>query len=311
DRCIVFQSYTGGFMANVHNVILAVAFVARPGNILYFDDSEHSYHCPSDTGVENHSWDVFFNGSQPTRFPTSEHVLKNCSKVNTMELLQMREELAVQAGCSSADDLSFREGEPSVRLLYAKLADATEKVWKFSSKMQYIVDYEVESIRLMAGKQLTIGIQARGGDKMSEQGDWANKITSKGHSRAFDQVKKHLPPDVHGKVVCIIVGDDYNLANSLARLATATFDCLIINRVMPSPRSISHDQGIYNSSPLQERCHGTFRILADVEMLANTNFFVGYRNSNVATMVSLIRRFIYKKNKGSEFDFSESSLKPY
>ena len=291
-------------------VIHAVAYSTKKSDYLYLDDSRHSYHCTANDGASSHSWGIFFNGSEPKPFPSDPALLVSCSKLSTSDVLQKREELAHSALAVSPAELSGHEDDSDVKHLYMMLADATRKVWVFTEPMQQIIDYETEYIRIMRGHRLVIGIQARGGDKLEEQLHYASLLKGDSlaaHMGAFQSVKEQYH-DRLSSSICILVGDDMNVAEQMTKVATAAFGCMVINRVLPMPETEAHQESHFNSLPVRQRCYSTFRVLADVEVLANTDIFIGMRNSNVASMVAAIRRFIYGKEKASEFELSGTEM---
>ena len=302
-----------GLLVCVMQVIHAIAYSSKKVDVMYLDDSQHFYHCLANDRSSNHSWRVFFDGAVPKPYPSDSALLNSCSSISTSDVLQRREELAHSMSGVPADVLSSQEDETSVKRLYAMLADATRKVWVFSEPMQRIVEYETEYVRMMRGHRLVIGIQARGGDKLEEQGHYAGLLKGgslAAHTGAFRSVKDLYQERLHDSI-CILVGDDMNVAEQMARVATAAFGCLVINRVLPMPESQAHQESKFNSLPIRQRCFSTFRVIADVEVLANAEIFMGLRDSNVASMVAVVRRFVYKRDKSSEFDLSGTELKVY
>ena len=158
-----------------------------------------------------------------------------------------------------------------------------------------------------------IGIQARGGDKLQEMRGYARNLTGMvlaGNGTVIELVRSKYAQRLQGSI-CIIVGDDLGLLQKLARVAAEAFGCMVINRVLPMPDTSAHDYAAFGLSPLQHRCYSAQRMLADVEVLANTDVFVGVRQSNVASLVASVRSFVYHKDKATEYDISGSVLRPF
>ena len=301
-------------------VMLASAFNTHEHETLYIDDSKHFYHCPSADGApSNHSWDLFFNGTVPRPYPQDPAALAACTTFSVGDLLTLKGQLTRQALGIKADErassglVSKHEDESSVKELYNKLAEATRRVWVFSEPMQRVIDYETEFVRTMKGYRLVIGIQARGGDKFLEMHGYASRLTGTvlaGNGTVFQVIRRNYAQHLQGSI-CIIVGDDLGLSLNLTQVATEAFGCMVINRVLPMPNTSAHHYATFNESPIQHRCYSAQRVLADVEVLANADVFVGVRQSNVASLVASVRRFVYHKDKATEYDISGSVLRPF
>ena len=290
-------------------VIHTVAFNTADTETLFFDDSHHFYHCSN----TNHSWPVFFNGAVPVPYPEEEQVLETCTTVTTDDMFRKRLIVSRKAMGVDPDDLSTREDAAPVKELYMKLADATRRVWVLSDVMQSIVKYETAYVHIMKEHRLVIGIQARGGDKLQEQKGYATQLAAllAGGPSAFAAVRRDLGEEKLAGSLCIVVGDDVAVAESMAKVAADALGCLIMNRAIPGPERSAHDAEAFNASPLAHRCYAAQRIIADVEVLAAADIFVGARLSNVASLVAGLRRFVYNKSKATEYDLYGSVLKPF
>ena len=307
-------------MSSVLQVILALAFNTHEHETLYIDDSKHFYPCPSADGApSNHSWDRFFNGAVPTPYPRDAAAIAPCETFSVSDLLKLKGRLTRQAlGISpekraSSGLVSNHEDESSVEKLYYKLAEATRRVWVFSELMQRVIDYETEFVHIIKGYRLVIGIQARGGDKLQEMSGYASQLTGTvlaGNGTVFEVIRRNYARHLQGSV-CIMVGDDLDLSHKLTQVATEMFGCMVINRVLPMPDTSAHNFATFNISPLQHRCYSAQRLLADVEVLANADVFVGVRQSNVASQVASVRRFVYHTDKAIEYEISGSVLRPF
>ena len=307
-------------MSSLLQVILTIAFNTHERETLYIDDSKHFYHCPSTDGApNNHSWDRFFNGTVPVPYPRDPAALGPCKTFSVGEALSLkgqltRQALGINAGERASSGLiSYHEDESSVKELYHKLAEATKRVWVFSEPMQHVIDYETDFVHTMKDYRLVIGIQARGGDKFQEMHGYASHLTGTvlaGNGSVFEVIRRNYAQHLQGSI-CIMVGDDLGLSQKLAHVATEAFGCMVINRVLPMPNTSAHHYAIFNESPLQHRCYSAQRVLADVEVLANADVFVGVRQSNVASLVASVRRFVYHKDKATEYDISGSVLRPF
>ena len=246
-------------------------------------------------------------------YPEEKEVLDPCTIVTTQDMFRRRLALSRKAMGVDPDDLSTREDAAPVKRLYAKLADATRRVWVLSDFMQRVVKYETAYMSIMKEHRLVIGIQARGGDKLQEQKGYATQLAAllAGGPSAFAAVKKDMGEERLAGSLCIVVGDDMTVAKKMAKVAADALGCLIVNRAIPGPERSAHDADAFNASPLAHRCYAAQRIITDVEVLAAADIFVGARLSNVASLVAGLRRFVYNKSKASEYDLYGSVLKPY
>ena len=93
---------------------------------------------------------------------------------------------------------------------------------------------------------------------------------------AYDMMNAKLP-GVWGAWqggTCVVVGDDHALMAETGALARKAIGCRLF-AARPFDRPSGHLQHDFNESPVRSRCAATHHLMADIELLAHTDFFVG------------------------------------
>jgi hypothetical protein len=105
---------------------------------------------------------------------------------------------------------------------------------------------------------------------------------------------------------CVIVGDTPQLIEELSRLVEKELGCKIF---YPRPVNMlakqGHVQADFQDAPIRLRCAGSIRIIEDIVVLANTDYFVGSFNSGIAGLVEILRFAVYGKPRRTFADASE------
>ena len=73
---------------------------------------------------------------------------------------------------------------------------------------------------------------------------------------------------------CVMVGDDHALVAETGALARKAIGCRLY-AARPFDRPSGHLQHDFNEAPVRSRCAATHHLMADIELLAHTDFFVG------------------------------------
>ena len=71
-----------------------------------------------------------------------------------------------------------------------------------------------------------------------------------------------------------MVGDDHALMTETGALVRKAMGCRLF-AARPFDRPSGHLQHDFNESPVRSRCAATHHLMADIELLAHTDFFVG------------------------------------
>lgn len=95
---------------------------------------------------------------------------------------------------------------------------------------------------------------------------------------------------------CVIVGDDAAQVAELSDLAAKEVGCRIYIPHPNQPKE-GHSQDKFNEEPLPQRCTDTLQLLADIEILAHTDYAVGSYNSGIPGLVEILRYALYKKSR--------------
>jgi hypothetical protein len=104
---------------------------------------------------------------------------------------------------------------------------------------------------------------------------------------------------------CVIVGDTPSLNQQLAELAKSEMNCEpYYPRPLTELREDGHDQKTFHESPLLDRCAGAVKLIEDIVLLANTDYFVGSFNSGIPGFVDILRHAVYRKARRT---FSDAS----
>ena len=154
-------------------------------------------------------------------------------------------------------------------------------------------------IHVMKEHRLISGNQARGGDKLLEQKGYATQLAAllAGGPSAFDTVKKNLGERRLAGSLCIVVGDDVAVAKQMAKVAANALGCLTVNKGILGPERSAHDAKAFNTSPLAHRCYAAQEIMADFEVLAAADIFVGARLFNVFSLIAGLRTSVCNNSR--------------
>jgi hypothetical protein len=314
--CLVVRAASWGLGSQLVQLLHALALVGERD--LYLDWSESPYTCCGAGGDEpaacaNNGWHALFGAPVPRPAPavaappgaqstTSwEHdIAPTGSQGNTAQYWQGEMSRARLSDTVAVDDdaggtrfcarwgllhVAQRLNEPAHRALTD--ADTCERlcaplaaVWQLASPLKEIVAYELDAMRLFP--QPLVVLHVRGGDKLE------------GFIRELTEAYEFAPAlaalaqnaSLHGGT-CVVLGDDYALAQRAGREARKALSCHVHNRVEPRA---AHFQPAFNAQPPALRCHRTKRVLADIELMAAAVALVGLTRSNVMRVAALLRR---------------------
>ncbi|KAG2427619.1 hypothetical protein HXX76_012271 [Chlamydomonas incerta] len=154
---------------------------------------------------------------------------------------------------------------------------------------------------LSSGAHRLVAVHARGGDKLAA-GRWREVDDVYASAYNFSGGFAHLlatHPEAAGST-CVILGDDHALAAMLVGPAEALLRCArVVNGVPPSP---AHDQDVFNALPESSRCGRAHAFMADLALLAASDYTVGSIKSNVDLLAFLLGRCLYGRVAGSYVD---------
>lgn len=107
-----------------------------------------------------------------------------------------------------------------------------------------------------------------------------------------------------GNGTCVIIGDDYSLAEDAIKALKSYIGCIIVNRVIPG---LPHFQSQFNRLPLEDRCVEMQNIFVDVELIATADAAIVLSESNTAKLGGLLR-LQRKSNSSHEYNKITSDL---
>ncbi len=87
---------------------------------------------------------------------------------------------------------------------------------------------------------------------------------------------------------CVVVGDDHALVEETRALAQEALGCRLYAARLPFDRPRGHSQQDFNTSPLRSRCAAVHHLVADMELLAHTDYFVGARTCAVERRLHVV-----------------------
>ncbi|KAK9823120.1 hypothetical protein WJX72_000417 [[Myrmecia] bisecta] len=120
-----------------------------------------------------------------------------------------------------------------------------------------------------------IVFHVRGGDKYRE--DQAEKRLST-HPEHLVATFKSQHPSVKGGT-CLLIGDDHALINRTRALVQSHVQCEVLLRSMVV--GTKHEQDDFNRLPLEQRCAATHRLIVDLSVMGQAEYFVGSPTSGI------------------------------
>ncbi|KAK9838524.1 hypothetical protein WJX81_005090 [Elliptochloris bilobata] len=175
---------------------------------------------------------------------------------------------------------------------------ALAQVWRLQVPLQAEADKHLRHLADL--DQPTIGFHVRGGDKFHEDRDGnRTSTTADDYVRAFQDNY----PDVRGGT-CVVVGDDHALVAETGALARRALGCRLYAARLPFDRPDGHSQQEFNVASVRSRCAATHHLVADIELLAHTDYFVGTLNSGLPHLIDKLRYLLYSKHRRTFVDAS-------
>eukprot|EP00884_Botryococcus_braunii_P015095 jgi/Botrbrau1/23587/Bobra.0141s0051.1 len=278
-RCGRWES--AGLASAANNLFLAFPVFYGTNGTFFLDNRDFAYSCSESEGWQNGWHDFFVTDDVLNWKPAHERDFGNvCRRANVGMIHPLLQD---------------------VQLSYNDLQTASAlKLWKLQPWVQFKVNAALK--RANEQPRPTIGFHMRGGDKVSEDEYHSRKFTT-----PEDMVSTFETtwPSVKGGT-CIIVGDDGQQVAALSDLAAKKLGCRIYTPHPYHPKG-GHSQGKFNEQVLPQRCAQTVQLIADMEILAHTDYMVGTYNSGIPGLVEILRYALYKK---SRLTFADAFLAP-
>ncbi|KAK9823276.1 hypothetical protein WJX72_001530 [[Myrmecia] bisecta] len=134
-----------------------------------------------------------------------------------------------------------------------------------------------------------VAFHVRGGDKFAEDQRGKRMSTRPEHLVASFRAQY---PSVQGGT-CMLIGDDHKLLDQTAALVRQHLHCTVLRRGIEA--GSKHEQAEFNGLPLEQRCAATHRLVVDLEVMAQAEYFVGSATSGMLFLVRSLRHAVYHK----------------
>jgi hypothetical protein len=281
-NCIRAKAASWGLGSSLFHLIHGIKNVGF--NNFYWDYEPSSYTCcNATTDCDSHGWSTFFSGFVP--LTEYRHLEGACKEYTFNDLVAHNRKLRLQC-------------QPRL------LCNAALTVWRLSTEMQIIVNYEMK--KLEEYPRPLIAFQMRGGDKIKNELDITlNSMSSIRYKYAIqDGIEQLAESATNHNGTCVIIGDDSSLASKAADLAGKFLNCATINRVPPHH---AHFQAKFNTETLGVRCERTKQVLVDIEILSRAHVSIGVANSNVVRIAAMLQ--MCRSHKQQFFDWGGLSIK--
>ncbi|KAK9823388.1 hypothetical protein WJX72_002422 [[Myrmecia] bisecta] len=240
----MWKANGSGFAANIRFLALAAALYKSNGT-LYIEEDWY-YKCS-----DLHAWPALFHGPTPLSFTPG--TTPECSR-KTFDNVRAEVELYKPGQW----DVLEQEGLSQVWHLAPFLRQASAKALR----------------ELLHQPAPHIAFHVRGGDKFDEDQRGKRASTYPEHLVASFEAQH---PTVQGGT-CILIGDDHKLINQTQDLVRRHLKCKVMLRGITS--GSRHEQVEFNRLPLEDRCAATQRLIVDLEIMAQAEYFVGSPTSD-------------------------------
>ncbi|EIE21321.1 hypothetical protein COCSUDRAFT_56544 [Coccomyxa subellipsoidea C-169] len=106
---------------------------------------------------------------------------------------------------------------------------------------------------------------------------------------------------------CLLFGDEHKALVEMERLVREHIGCRVAHGSRYY-RAEGHHQQSFNTQPIQEKCRATKELIADLELMANADYFVGSSTSGVPGVVAAMRLVLYKKSQVTMADVTYNDM---
>lgn len=308
--CYIVGSGSWGLSAILYVLFEGLALLQErcPTCKFKYDHTLSSYQCPS--AVNGLSAildsDLLYDGSD-----------EGCTRLVIFDIIEeLRGEHERSRGALGATSRnSFEFGPPMglptelnpkrldmIRDIHERSCPLLKRLWRYNQT------YRSKSIDPMREKlaklpQPVVGIHIRGGDKLfKEVPTIYQEGLLQGEEGPYALGAKALleaHPEASGGS-CVVIGDDWMLGLWVAQSVRKVLGCEIYNLISSDSRG--HWQEHFNRGSLESRCQETNRLFTDFELLAWSNFTIGFVHSNVDEVSYRVAKCVYGRKEDSYVD---------
>ncbi|KAK9908258.1 hypothetical protein WJX75_004935 [Coccomyxa subellipsoidea] len=214
--------------------------------------------------------------------------------------VQGKIEAAEQKPCKRIDFLSL---DHQVALLGATWDEldsiALRRIWHLQSEAQREVDLALKDLRRLKGP--TVAFHVRGDDSSGDEELLFDETPVNQENDLLDTFVKTYP-DVKGGT-CVFAGDSHRRIDDMAAAAQKRIGCKVFKR-KKFYRKSGYSQEDFNQGSSEQRCSSTMHLLADMEIMARSDYFIGSFESNLPHIIQTMRFALYLKDRRTFVDAS-------
>lgn len=156
--------------------------------------------------------------------------------------------------------------------------------------------------QLQSRHEPVIAIHARGGDKVTELGQYRDPITQQ--YPMADGMRRLLAthPGINGSAPsCIIFSDDYQYARVVRTMAEDIIKCGHVIMRAPTKEGVAYHARAFHHEPQQVRCEATKAYLLDIELMGWATYLVANHRANADTIATFLRKCKFHREFSTVF----------
>ncbi|BDA44816.1 hypothetical protein COCOBI_06-2940 [Coccomyxa sp. Obi] len=213
---------------------------------------------------------------------------------------QAKEEAVEQQPCKRIDFLSLDHQVTLLGTTWDELDSiALRRIWHLQPDVQKEVDLALKDLRRLKGP--TIAFHVRGDDSSGDEELLFDETPVNQSNDLLDTFVATFP-EVKGGT-CVFAGDSHKRIDDVAAAAQKRLGCKVFKR-KKFYRKSGYSQEDFNRESSEQRCSSTMHLLADMEIMARSDYFIGSFDSNLPHIIQTMRFALYLKDRRTFVDAS-------